>query len=444
MIFKSYAQNFEDVMLWRALKHVPAGRYVDIGAQHPIYDSVSKGFYEQGWRGIHVEPVPTYAEQLRADRPDELVLQLALSDTEGVLPLYVIPDTGLSTGDKALAEKHKLEHNYNYNQIEVPMITMKAALASSVGQQIHWMKIDVEGFEEDVLRGWDSTVIRPWIIVVEVVVPLSTEVRQAGPDQLLVDAGYRFAYFDGLNRFYVAQEHPELLPAFSAPPNVFDDIDLSGFGAGWCRGLVARNRELAERVAAFEQELDRVKTDAAERIRQAEARMLSTSRNLTAAEKRAARAERRAASANLRAANAETESTTVRGELTGLRTRADESDARVARAETQAETAARDLYYVRASNSWRVTAPIRFMSTAVRSVVRGAGSGVSRHPRLKGALVKLIDKSPPLRRKLETMLAPPPEASNATVAPPLDLKELSPRAQEIYRQMKLAMEESGS
>ena len=28
----SYAQNFEDVMLWRALQHVGTGYYVDIGA----------------------------------------------------------------------------------------------------------------------------------------------------------------------------------------------------------------------------------------------------------------------------------------------------------------------------------------------------------------------------------------------------------------------------
>ena len=43
--FVSYAQNFEDVMLWRALKHVENGYYVDIGAQDPVFDSVSLAFY---------------------------------------------------------------------------------------------------------------------------------------------------------------------------------------------------------------------------------------------------------------------------------------------------------------------------------------------------------------------------------------------------------------
>ncbi len=97
MSFLSYAQNFEDVMLWRALGHVDDGLYVDVGAQHPRIDSVSRAFYERGWRGVHVEPVPAFADLLRADRPDETVLQVALAEREGSLTLNVFADTGLST-----------------------------------------------------------------------------------------------------------------------------------------------------------------------------------------------------------------------------------------------------------------------------------------------------------------------------------------------------------
>jgi len=97
MGFLSYAQNFEDVMLWRALGHVSNGTYVDVGAQHPRIDSVSRAFYERGWRGVHVEPVPAFAQLLREDRPDKTVLQVALGEREGVLELNVFADTGLST-----------------------------------------------------------------------------------------------------------------------------------------------------------------------------------------------------------------------------------------------------------------------------------------------------------------------------------------------------------
>ena len=59
--FDSFAQNGEDVVLWRALGHIANGRYVDVGANHPTNDSVTRAFYDRGWRGIAIEPDPTYA-----------------------------------------------------------------------------------------------------------------------------------------------------------------------------------------------------------------------------------------------------------------------------------------------------------------------------------------------------------------------------------------------
>ena len=60
--FVSYAQNYEDLMLWRALRHVEQGFYVDCGAYDPEEHSVTKAFYERGWSGINIEPVPSLIE----------------------------------------------------------------------------------------------------------------------------------------------------------------------------------------------------------------------------------------------------------------------------------------------------------------------------------------------------------------------------------------------
>lgn len=69
MTFISYAQNFEDIRLWRALKHVEKGLYIDVGANHPTADSVTRAFYDRGWSGINVEPVPSYYHALCQERP---------------------------------------------------------------------------------------------------------------------------------------------------------------------------------------------------------------------------------------------------------------------------------------------------------------------------------------------------------------------------------------
>lgn len=250
----SYAQNFEDVMLWRALKDVSAGCYVDVGAQHPLVDSVSRFFYERGWRGVHIEPVPEYAALLRQDRPDETVLEIALGASDAQLTLNVIPGTGLSTGVAAHAETHAGTQGLQSQAIQVPRATLATALDFMAGREIHWLKIDVEGMEKDVLQGWDSQAMRPWIILVEATVPASQDASHAAWEPLLEQAKYRFVYFDGLNRFYVAEEHAHLSDAFLVPPNVFDGFELSGqASAEWCRGVQARSREL-EALAAQSQE----------------------------------------------------------------------------------------------------------------------------------------------------------------------------------------------
>lgn len=219
----SYAQNFEDVMLWRALWDVENGFYIDVGAWDPVIDSVSKAFYEHGWRGFHVEPLPEYAEKIREDRPDEKVFQVMLGAEPGEQIFYYIPETGLSTGVKAIAEQHQ-KAGWSKEQRCYPVMTLKQLFDETRERTIHWLKIDVEGLEGDVLAGWGNHPARPWIVLVESTAPNSPVPTWAEWQHRLEARGYRFAYFDGLNRFYVHASCSQYLPLFAIPPNVFDQL----------------------------------------------------------------------------------------------------------------------------------------------------------------------------------------------------------------------------
>ena len=227
MSFVSYAQNFEDVMLWRALKHVESGFYIDIGAQDPIIDSVSRAFYEHGWRGVHVEPTQQYSDKLRLARPDETVLQLAIGNQAGALTFYEFEDTGLSTADPDIARRHQ-EAGFCCNETLVPVISLDALFERIGVQDIHWLKLDVEGLEKAVLESWKSSSARPWVLVIESTRPLTQEESHDEWEKLLLAKGYRYVYFDGLNRFYISRHHADLVSAFRAPPNIFDGFVLSG------------------------------------------------------------------------------------------------------------------------------------------------------------------------------------------------------------------------
>ena len=196
--FKSYAQNFEDVILYRALGSIRNGFYIDVGAQHPEIDSVSKAFYDLGWRGVHVEPVPYYAELLRKHRPDDLVVEAALSSFTGEIAMTVFPLTGLSTVVERVAEEHLLAGNRaELEQVIVPTQTL-AMVADEVGcQDVHWLKIDVEGHEREVLEGWDSSTLRPWICVIEAAHPNSEQSTHLDWEHILIRANYLLVYETG-------------------------------------------------------------------------------------------------------------------------------------------------------------------------------------------------------------------------------------------------------
>lgn len=248
--FRSYAQNLEDILLWRALGHVQNGCYIDVGAHDPRRESVSRGFYERGWRGVHVEPNPLFAERIRRDRPDETVHEVALSDREGTVRFVITSATGMSTGAVEYAEAYRRAGEVAEER-DVRTTTLARACGGLAGRDVHWMKIDVEGMEEQVIRGWDPRSLRPWVVVIEATKPNSTEPAHRSWEPLLLGAGYRFALFDGLNRLYVAEERSELLAVLSTPVNIHDlasgcEIDGSSpFVAGAVdrrHGVIARMR----------------------------------------------------------------------------------------------------------------------------------------------------------------------------------------------------------
>ncbi len=252
MNITSYAQNFEDVMLWRALGHIERGLYIDVGAQDPVIDSVSLAFHEHGWQGIHVEPTPHYAALLRQKRPGDTVIQAAVGSDSAVLHFFEIPDTGISTADAAIAAQHRAS-GFDVHETNVPCIPLSAVFQICAEQEIHWLKIDVEGFEQQVLSSWGTSSARPWIVVVESTLPLTQIDTHQSWESIIVGYGYTSVYFDGLNRYYVSEAHPELKAVFAAPPNVFDGFALNGTASAPFHQLIAARCQ--EKISEAEKQL---------------------------------------------------------------------------------------------------------------------------------------------------------------------------------------------
>ncbi|MBP0494960.1 FkbM family methyltransferase [Roseomonas indoligenes] len=363
MPFLSYAQNFEDVLLWRALKQQSSGFYVDVGAADPDKDSVTRAFYDRGWTGINIEPVPEFSARLRAARPRDINLDIAAGSGSGEATLHVVAETGLSTTQDDVAQDITSQ-GLTHNSRTVRVRSLTDILTEHAPPTIHFLKIDVEGSERAVLEGCDLSLFRPWIVLVEATAPMSEVQTHSGWEGLLTGAGYRFVFFDGLNRYYLSDEKYDVLSRhFQVPVNVFDD-----FRRAVDQDRVDRGQDL--QVAAA---ISRAETAEAS-ARSAYARGFELVRDLAEA-RAAAAASREAAAADIDGLTARLHAmdrhiTGLNAVIDGLRGQVAHLVAHTAAVERDAAESSRLLGTLRASTSWQVTAPIRAVGDAVRHLAR--------------------------------------------------------------------------
>ncbi|HEX2553895.1 MAG TPA: FkbM family methyltransferase [Microvirga sp.] len=214
----SYAQRLEDYHLACAFEGEGPGFYVDVGGGHPVADNVSYWFYLQGWRGLVAEPQEPLFARYRSLRPRDTVLCTLVGRRSGETDFHVVERFhGLST----MVEHHARQaesFGAAYATVRRPVATLAQLCEAHGVGRIDFLKVDVEGAEADVFAGADWARWRPRVIVAEAIAPNAPDEAWREWEGGLLAQDYRFALFDGLNRFYVAAEETGLLARMPREP----------------------------------------------------------------------------------------------------------------------------------------------------------------------------------------------------------------------------------
>ena len=103
---KSYAMDGEDTAISVFNKKKDKGFYVDIGAHHPIQRNNTHLLFKKGWEGINIDVNQFSIELFNFLRPNDLNLQIAVSDKEGEISFfYQKKFSQLNTTDKESQKK---------------------------------------------------------------------------------------------------------------------------------------------------------------------------------------------------------------------------------------------------------------------------------------------------------------------------------------------------
>ena len=243
----SFSQNGEDILIDRVFRK-KTGFFIDVGAFHPIGDSVTKYFSLEGWRGINIEPDPAFFAEIQRDRPNEVNLPCAVGRTDGEVTFHQLANKAMSTISADQLAILTASDRAGAQSIQVPIRTLADICDEFVTGEIDFLKIDVEGAEADVIEGADWQRFRPRLVIVEATKPMSSEPNCEKWEPVLLSKGYLLQCGDGINRYYLRREDESLAEQLSVPVNVLD--------------LYAPFREvqLQREVVALREELERLRS----------------------------------------------------------------------------------------------------------------------------------------------------------------------------------------
>ena len=191
---KYYSFSGVDVIIENIFRHKNNGIYIDVGCQHPIKNNNTYLLFKKGWNGLNIDLDKDNIDLFNVARPNDQNINVAISNKIGETDLYFYhKKSPINTIDKKTSDYQKAPIS-EIKKIKTNTLTNIIKNSKYKNGKIDLLSIDVEGHEREVLEGFDFSICRPDVIVIEYL-DLSAkkiEVKNLNIDNLFKTDLYKF------------------------------------------------------------------------------------------------------------------------------------------------------------------------------------------------------------------------------------------------------------
>jgi FkbM family methyltransferase len=166
----SYAQCGEDLILQYLFMVLGIDRiiYLDVGAHHPSYLSNTYLFYQNGGRGVCVEPDPSLYKEFSRKRPHDTHLNCGVGITAGEADFFIMSTSTLNTFSKEEAERYQSwGHQRILKTIKMELKTINGIISQYLEEVPNLVSLDVEGLDFAIMQNFDFSKYRPEVFCLE-------------------------------------------------------------------------------------------------------------------------------------------------------------------------------------------------------------------------------------------------------------------------------------
>jgi Methyltransferase FkbM domain len=206
-----FGQWAEDVLVRKLFdRKKKTGTYLDLGAFHPFQHSNTAFFWLKGWHGYNVDANPATIKLYEKTRPGDVNIWAAIipevdyqSGTRTIdllLPSREHLPNGVST--TGTVNPHVGSDRNFKDKLPVPAKSIMSILSENGIKTVDYMNIDIEGYDEAIIKDIDFSTFRPTVISVEDYSDDLALIMESAISKTLFANGYKLVGRAGLTSIF--------------------------------------------------------------------------------------------------------------------------------------------------------------------------------------------------------------------------------------------------